>query len=110
MCYTNILQILDLSGIPIEARKRTWDDPIVIGGGPCTYNPEPLAPFLTCFISGRERPFTFSCWISIRLAGKMVSRERNFEKGSVGTGNLCAFAVRTIVSRGWHTGGVYASV
>ena len=43
MCYTNILQILDLSGIPLHGSDRTWDDPIVIGGGPCAYNPEPIA-------------------------------------------------------------------
>ena len=49
MCYTNILQILDLSGIPLLAEKRTWDDPIVIGCGPCTYNPEPLAQFFDIF-------------------------------------------------------------
>ena len=46
MCYTNILQILDLAGIPLAAGKRGEDCPIVIGGGPCTYNPEPLADFL----------------------------------------------------------------
>ncbi len=45
MCYTNILQILDLSGIPLYARDRTGDDPFVICGGPCTYNPEPIADF-----------------------------------------------------------------
>ena len=45
MCYTNILQILDLSQIPLHASERTEADPIVIGGGPCTYNPEPLADF-----------------------------------------------------------------
>ncbi len=45
MCYTNILQILDLSGIPLHAIDRTWDDPIVMCGGPCTYNPEPIATF-----------------------------------------------------------------
>jgi radical SAM family uncharacterized protein len=45
MCYTNILQILDLSQIPLRAVDRTEDDPIVIGGGPCTYNPEPIAEF-----------------------------------------------------------------
>ncbi len=43
MCYTNILQILDLSGIPFYSKDRDSDDPIVICGGPCTYNPEPLA-------------------------------------------------------------------
>lgn len=52
MCYTNILQILDLSQIPIYARDRTWDHPIVIGGGPCTYNPEPLADFFDIFYIG----------------------------------------------------------
>lgn len=52
MCYTNILQILDLSRIPIHSRARTWEDPIVIGGGPCTYNPEPLAEFFDLFYIG----------------------------------------------------------
>ena len=52
MCYTNILQVLDLSGIPMQAADRTWDDPIVIGGGPCTYNPEPLAEFFDLFYMG----------------------------------------------------------
>ena len=52
MCYTNILQILDLSGIPLHAKDRTEDDPIVIGGGPCTYNPEPIAEFFDMFYIG----------------------------------------------------------
>ncbi len=52
MCYTNILQILDLSGIPLHAENRTEEDPIVIGGGPCTYNPEPLAEFFDLFYIG----------------------------------------------------------
>ena len=53
MCYTNILQILDLSGIPITTvRTEAEEDPIVIGGGPCTYNPEPLADFFDLFYMG----------------------------------------------------------
>ena len=52
MCYTNILQILDLSGIPLLAAKRGEDDPIVIGGGPCTYNPEPICDFFDIFYIG----------------------------------------------------------
>ena len=52
MCYTNILQILDLSGIPIYAADRTEEYPIVIGGGPCAYNPEPLAAFFDIFYIG----------------------------------------------------------
>ena len=52
MCYTNILQILDLSKIPLRSEDRTWEDPLVIGGGPCVSNPEPLAPFFDLFYIG----------------------------------------------------------
>lgn len=52
MCYPNILQILDLSQIPLRTWDRAEDDPIVIGGGPCTYNPEPLADFFDIFYIG----------------------------------------------------------
>lgn len=52
MCYTNILQILDLSRIPLLAKNRGEEDPIVIAGGPCTYNPEPIAEFFDLFYIG----------------------------------------------------------
>ena len=52
MCYTNILQILDLAQIPLLAKDRGEDCPIVIGGGPCTYNPEPIADFFDLFYIG----------------------------------------------------------
>ena len=52
MCYPNILQILDLSGIPLYAKDRGEEDPIVIGGGPCVYNPEPIADFFDLFYIG----------------------------------------------------------
>ncbi len=52
MCYTNILQILELSGIPLYASERTAEDPFVICGGPCTYNPEPVADFFDLVFIG----------------------------------------------------------
>lgn len=52
MCYTNILQILDLSQIPLFAADRGENEPIVIGGGPCSYNPEPIAEFFDLFYIG----------------------------------------------------------
>lgn len=52
MCYTNILQILDLSQIPLLAAERTWEHPIVIGGVSCSYNPEPIADFFDMFYIG----------------------------------------------------------
>ena len=46
MCYTNILQIIDLAQVPMWQKERSNDDPIVIVGGPCAYNPEPFADFV----------------------------------------------------------------
>ena len=54
MCYTNILQLFDLAQIGIFAKDRREDAPFVIGGGPCTYNPEPLAPFFDMFYIGES--------------------------------------------------------
>ena len=52
MCYTNVLQTLDLSQIPLKAADRDESCPIVIGGGACAYNPEPLAAFFDLFYIG----------------------------------------------------------
>lgn len=52
MCYTNVLQVLELSGIPLLAADRGEDCPLVIGGGACAYNPEPLADFFDLFYIG----------------------------------------------------------
>ncbi len=59
MCYTNILQVLDLAQIPMLAKDRTEQHPIVIGGGPCTYNPEPLADFFDIFYIGEGETVYF---------------------------------------------------
>ena len=59
MCYTNILQILDLGKIPLLAKDRKEQDPIVIGGGPCSYNPEPLADFFDLFYIGEGETVYF---------------------------------------------------
>ena len=52
MCYTTTLQMLSLAGIPLYAKDRGEDFPIIIGGGPCAYNPEPIADFFDCFSIG----------------------------------------------------------
>ena len=59
MCYTNILQVLELSQIPLMASERTMEHPFVIGGGPCTYNPEPLADFFDLFYMGEGETVYF---------------------------------------------------
>ena len=52
VCYTNILTMLDLGGIPIHSKDRTDDHPLVIAGGPGAQNPEPIAPFIDVYIVG----------------------------------------------------------
>jgi len=52
MIYSNVLNMLDLAGVPVWSRERSEDDPFVIGGGPCVYNTEPVADFFDFFIVG----------------------------------------------------------
>ncbi len=52
MSYTNVLSMLDLAGLPLRAKDRTDDMPIIIGGGPCAYNAEPVADFFDLFNIG----------------------------------------------------------
>ena len=52
MCYTNVLRVLDMAGIPRRHEDRTEEDPLICGGGPCTYNPEPIADFFDFFLIG----------------------------------------------------------
>lgn len=56
MSYGNILTMLDLAGLPLHADERTAKQPLVIAGGPCTQNPEPLAPFIDLFVTGDGEP------------------------------------------------------
>lgn len=55
LTYTNVLNMLDLALIPLRASDRSADVPLVIAGGSCCYNPEPMAPFLTCLCLARAR-------------------------------------------------------
>ena len=52
MCYTNVLLMLDLAGIPLRAEQRGEDCPLIIGGGPTVFSPEPIAPFFDLFHIG----------------------------------------------------------
>ena len=55
MSYTNVINMLHLGGIPILSKERGLDDPFVIAGGPCVYNPEPLADIIDfCNWRGRR--------------------------------------------------------
>ena len=75
MCYTNILQMLDLSHIPLSASDRDETDPIVIGGGVCTYNPEPLYKFFDLFYIG-EGEISYKELFELYNAYKKEGRSR----------------------------------
>ncbi len=75
MCYTNILQILDLSQIPLLAKDRGEDTPIVIGGGPCAYNPEPIADFFDLFYMG-EGEISYDTLLDLYKEMKAAGKSR----------------------------------
>lgn len=75
MCYTNILQVLDLSNIPLFASDRTDEDPVVIGGGPCAVNPEPLADFFDLFYTERARLSTMIFWMPTKKTKRIMERD-----------------------------------
>ena len=75
MGYTNILQVLDLAGIPLLAKDRADNDPLVIGGGPCSYNPEPLADFFDLFYMG-EGEVSYDALLELYKANKKAGGSR----------------------------------
>ena len=72
LCYSNVLTMLDLGGIPLEAENRTLAHPLVIVGGPCTVNPEPMARFIDLFVIGdgeESLPAVCDLWIELKQSG-----------------------------------------
>ncbi len=90
VCYTNVLTVLDLGGIPLLSKDRTLDHPLVICGGPGAQNPEVLAPFIDVFIIGdgeESLPWLLDKWMSLREAR---SAERKARSAVTPRSALCA--------------------
>ena len=68
MCYTNILQMLDLSGVPLLASERKESDPLVVCGGPCVCNPAPIAPFMDAVLIGDGEEMVLDLVRAVRAA------------------------------------------
>ncbi|MCA9134556.1 MAG: hypothetical protein KDA45_15410, partial [Planctomycetales bacterium] len=69
----NVLTMLDLGGIPLRTSQRTMADPLVIAGGPCAQNPEPMAEFIDCFVIGDGEPALpqiCDLWLELRNAAR----------------------------------------
>jgi radical SAM family uncharacterized protein len=72
LSYTNVLTMLDLGGIPLAAENRTNDHPLVIAGGPCAFNPEPMSPFIDLFVIGdgeESLPAVCERWLQLKHSG-----------------------------------------
>ena len=78
MSYTNVLNMLKLAGIPLRSSERGEDEPIIIGGGPCAYNAEPIADFFDCFSigEGEEMLVEFTkLYIEMKASGNFSKKE-----------------------------------
>jgi len=80
MTYTNVLNMLDLGGIPVLSEARGEDDPIVIAGGSGAFNPEPLAPFIDAFVIGEGEEVILELAALVRAwSRERTPRERRLE-------------------------------
>jgi radical SAM family uncharacterized protein len=78
LTYTNALNLLDLAGLPLLASERRAQDPLIVGGGPCAFNPEPLAPFFDLFLLGEAEEGVgdlIDAYLAWREAGRGGGRE-----------------------------------
>jgi radical SAM family uncharacterized protein len=78
VCYTNVLTMLDLGGIPLHSEQRTLDHPLVIAGGPGAQNPELLAPFVDVFVIGdgeESLPWLVSTWMSLKEKARRTGND-----------------------------------
>ena len=86
--YSNVLTMLDLGGIPLHAVERTLDHPLVIGGGPCAQNPEPMSPFVDVFVTGDGEPSLpeiCDLWLELKWScGVIGNGKRGAENPAVG--------------------------
>jgi radical SAM family uncharacterized protein len=98
VCYTNVLAMLDLGGVPLESQARTLDHPLVICGGPGAQNPEPLAPFVDVFLIGdgeETLPWVMNQWMGLK-------EQAGVDKSAATRAELLAALVRQTPPSGQH--------
>lgn len=78
LTYTTVLNILDLSHIPIYAKERTNNDPLICAGGPCCFNPEPMSPFIDFFVIGEGEEVILQI-ADLLIKNKDLAREKKLE-------------------------------
>lgn len=106
MCYTNVLQILDLSQIPLKSADRTTDHPFVIGGGPCAYNPEPLAEFFDIFYIGEAETVYYELMDRYKVWKKTGGSRKEF---LIEASKIPGLYVPSLYEVAYHEDGTIAS-
>jgi radical SAM family uncharacterized protein len=116
VCYTNILTMLDLGGVPLHSKDRTLDHPLVIAGGPGAQNPELLAPFIDIFIIGdgeESLPWVMDRWMSLKerwRAGGVSDRSSRADMIADIVGNTTFAYAPMFYEPEYHADGTIAAV
>ncbi len=109
MCYSNILNMLDLAGIPVRRDARGEDGPVVLAGGPCSYNPEPMADFIDIFSIGEGEealPELARLWLEMKENGTYTKRDFLYRAAT----DLKGFYVPMFYDIAYHDDGTIASI
>ena len=107
LSYTNILNMLDLSGIPLPAGERGAGDPLIIAGGPGAFNPEPIAPFFDLFLLGDGEEALLPILELYREHGRSHREEGGREAFLRRAASLKGCYVPSFYEERYDTGGVY---
>lgn len=107
LAYTNVLNMLDLAGLPVRAADRGEDTPVVIAGGACTYNPEPLAPFVDIFALGEGEDMLPEL---IALYRKFRDEGRGKDEFLAAAAQIPGFYVPSLYNVRYHEDGTVASI
>ncbi len=107
MTFTNILNMLDLAGIPLRSDQRGPEHPLVIAGGPCAFNPEPLASFIDLFVIGEgEEVFQELLDLYLELGGHRAGRRRFLHRAA----GIAGIYVPSLYRVDYRPGGILAGI
>lgn len=109
LCYTTMLNMLDLAGLKIRREERGEDDPIILAGGPCSYNPEPVADFVDIFSIGEGEealPELARLWLSMHEDGTYTKRDFLYRAAT----ELKGFYVPMFYHISYHDDGTIAAI
>ncbi|MBQ5354535.1 MAG: TIGR03960 family B12-binding radical SAM protein, partial [Clostridia bacterium] len=109
LCYTTMLNMLDLAGIPIRRDERGEDFPVVLAGGPCAYNPEPVSDFVDIFSIGEGEealPELARLWLEMKENGTYTKKDFLFRAAT----ELKGFYVPSLYDISYHEDGTVAGI